>query len=151
MQCMKMLKVSYYYFILVNHRFKNNEKFLAPAKTAKVIRFIEDAAARNDYDDFARYMFSVSLFESKIQFNYIHPTAALACVTPTLRPRVEDFFNRLFKFDSCIHLMNWASQSLKELSLEPMDDNIPLVSLMKWENVVRRLTFLVLHQTRPLK
>ena len=126
-----------------------NFYFLAPSKISKVTQFIEDAAERNDYDDFARFMFSVSLIESKLQFNFIQPQVAVANVTPSLRIIVKNFFNRLFKFESCIHLMNWAKQSLTEMELEPTDENIPIVALTKWENVVRRLTFLVLHQTKP--
>ena len=135
---------------LINYvEFYNLKIVLEPSKINRVIQFIEDAAERQDYDDFARYMFSVSLIESTLQFNYIHPLVAVANVTPSLRPIVKNFFNRLFKFESCTHLMNWAKQSLTELDLEPIDENVPIVSLTKWENVVRRLTFLVLQQTKP--
>ena len=52
----------------------------------------------------------------------------------------------MFKFEGCLPVMRKAEHSLKQLGLQPTDDVIMTTSLMQWPNVVRRLTYLCLHQ-----
>ena len=56
---------------------------------SQVKTFVEECACRNNYEDFARYMFSVAMFDGMIEFNYIHPMVLQPNITPSLRTMVS--------------------------------------------------------------
>ena len=56
-----------------------------PEKVEIVSKRIQELAGNGDFEEFCRYMYSVSKFNGELEFNYIHPTTVLAAVSPTFR------------------------------------------------------------------
>ena len=50
-----------------------------------VVLYVEDCANRKDYEDFARFCFSVGIHNEKLQFNYVHPQMLLPNINPAVR------------------------------------------------------------------
>ena len=57
-------------------------------KLQQVSKMVEEFAEDDDYQEFARFMFSVGLYGDELEFNYIHPMILQSAITPTLRSRV---------------------------------------------------------------
>ena len=107
---------------------------------------VQELAGKGDFEEFCRFMYSVSRFGNEIDFNFIHPQTLIPYISPAFRPLVKKFFDGLFNFESSSHLMKHAERSLKQMGLEAIDDSLPTIALAQWRNTVRRLTFLILHQ-----
>ena len=54
-------------------------------KIHKVARAVQGFVGKGDFEEFVRYMYSVSRFEDEIEFNYVHPQVLLPIIMPTFR------------------------------------------------------------------
>ena len=66
-----------------NLKFKFNYSDLK--KLNKVARSVQNFVGRGDFEEFVRFMYSVSRFEDEIEFNFVHPQVLLPIIMPTFR------------------------------------------------------------------
>ena len=58
---------------------------LDPQKLDIVSRRVQELAGNGDFEEFCRYMYSVSRFGDEIEFNFIHPQTLLPSISPPFR------------------------------------------------------------------